>query len=1334
MKRRILSLLLCMATLFTLCLSQGLYVGAEGEPPVEYMTELEPNLAVLTANAGCTVAKFDKVVPLFTDRNNYQTLGEHPSYLNGKSYLYGSMNGSSGTVAAAGYVYVLLPTTTYPALIADALSKGYVKQNTPEFNVGIYEKLAIYEKYVEVGTVVSFAKWNIVIFAGQTTTPYALYEEGRLAAITPANGSNAVPFTEHARLFDNRLNNYTTGNMFPSYFNGKSFLLDSLDTGSWGTVTRAGGVYVLAPSTGFAATLTELTNAGYVKKDISTFPMSGVAERLNIYYKNLQVGDTVHFSKWNVVVFDGMTDQEYYPVEFEEDMAVLAPQNGSKALKMEGKTRIFDDRNYHTFNEIPSALEGMSFLHDGIESGAWGTVTTAGYVYLLVPNMNYASLVTGIEGAGYTKDSNLLFTLNHAMESGFLYKKYVQAGDTVHFGKWVLILFNTIPDGEYHVPASISTAPTVITNPGPEYDISTRLWQGCPTLDKTAGGTVWAGWFTGGEHEPDLGNYGVIARSTDDGASWTDPYMVLVHPDPYIRVEDPQLWVDPLGRLWVFWSQNEGADFDGKMANWGMYTENPDDPVPTWSDPVWICDGLMRNKPTVLSTGEWLMVCYDLTEMDQTPVYISRDEGETWPLYSKAFITSTFFDEHMILERNDGSLWMLLRTTDSSGISQCFSYDRGQSWTNASKDANLTGPGSRFFLRRLQSGNVLLVNHYNYAGRSHMTAMLSMDDGKTWPYTLVLDARSDVSYPDGMQDENGAIYIIHDRGRYAAKEMLLSVFTEADIIAGDFVGATSRSRVLISTATIPPYTFKGNFDNNKSYPIVTGSPISTGTVEVTNNALRVFGRTDSADAYAITTGITGKNVTNFKWEFDYIPTRTAWNIDKFLFCSDGNEGRGYIIRVQGTGAAGGQKMTLYKNDNMSNILGESAITYVSGGAYRVSVEAKGNRIEIYFYPKGGNKPVIPQISCTDSEFITGGEFVYTSWAGEYAIDNIYVGGSALEDLNYMAEFTGNQVTPNITTGQANTGAVEVTNESLRINGRVDNADKYAVSSLITGRNVYDFEAEFEYTSTLTGWNTDKFLFKTQGTESNGYIFRIEGNSHATPRRLTLYKNNNPAAPLATMNLSEFSSGKTYRIRVEMKGGRILCYFYPANEDRPAQPIFDVVDTDPILFGDFCFISYAGDYRIDTMSIQGTYASTEPDTEEPMESQSLTFNGAAGYLSGLSAHMTVESLLAGLAEYDGEIRLLKGSSVITEGLVGTGVKLQRLRRAAVLEEYTLILYGDVNGDSAIDLLDLVDIKKHLVEASRLPYAEAADVNHENGLNPSDLTLLKQYILDIGTITQ
>ena len=215
----------------------------------------------------------------------------------------------------------------------------------------------------------------------------------------------------------------------------------------------------------------------------------------------------------------------------------------------------------------------------------------------------------------------------------------------------------------------------------------------------------------------------------------------------------------------------------------------------------------MMNKPTVLSSGEWLLPCavwkVANSELNYLPserfsnVYRSTDSGETYTLYGHSDYHDRHFDEHMIYERRDGSLVMLIRA--KNGIGEAFSYDRGKTFTGE-RDSGLGGPNSRFFVPRLSSGRLLLVNHANFKGRSHLTALLSEDDGASWKYSLLLDERNDVSYPDGVEGSDGFLYIIYDYNRNSDREILMAKLREDDIIAGRLVSDGSALKIVTNKA------------------------------------------------------------------------------------------------------------------------------------------------------------------------------------------------------------------------------------------------------------------------------------------------------------------------------------------------------------------------------------------------------------------------------------------------------------------------------------------------------------------------------------------------------
>lgn len=347
------------------------------------------------------------------------------------------------------------------------------------------------------------------------------------------------------------------------------------------------------------------------------------------------------------------------------------------------------------------------------------------------------------------------------------------------------------------------------------YQREHRFWQGIPGIEKTQGGRLFVTFYSGG-HTEEPGNFVLLKKSDDDGISWSE---ILAVSDPKVpkRAFDPCLWLDPLGRLWWFWSQQEESRFDGIGGVWYVRCDHPDDACLEFTEPVRFANGVMMNKPTVLKDGAWLFPCAIWTDncYEGMPVveglkaerfsnvYVSRDNGKTISLLGGADVPNRCFDEHMTVELSDGRLLMLVRT--HYGIGRSFSCDGGKTWSPG-EDSGIKGPNSRFFIRRLASGRILLVNHYQFQGRNNLTAMLSEDECATWKGFLLLDERSAVSYPDGTEDEQGNIYIVYDRERGgsheyknhsdAAREILFAKITEADILAGKLVSPGSRLKMI----------------------------------------------------------------------------------------------------------------------------------------------------------------------------------------------------------------------------------------------------------------------------------------------------------------------------------------------------------------------------------------------------------------------------------------------------------------------------------------------------------------------------------------------------------
>lgn len=347
----------------------------------------------------------------------------------------------------------------------------------------------------------------------------------------------------------------------------------------------------------------------------------------------------------------------------------------------------------------------------------------------------------------------------------------------------------------------------------PKYDENIRNFQGCPTIAVTKNGRIFAGWYSGGIKEPDMDNYNLLVMSDDNGQTWSKPILIIPsNKELFVHALDIQLWMDSDGKLHVFWVQNNttlrsecktvrdgdqpltsNGDYtfdDFVHAEWEIVCDDPDADEMKFSEPRYLFQGFMRCKPTVLKNGDILYFAYDQI-VKKYSYSISTDNGETFSHHIGPDKINTCFDEGMAYQLSDGTVRLLARSY-LGALTELYSKDNGRTWT-AAKLSNIISADTRFYVSWTPSGRLLMVVNDDPKSRTNLTVMLSEDEGVTWKYKKLIDNRRDLSYPD--VDFNGDnIYLVYDRERTGAKEILFAKFTEQDIIENNDINISIISK------------------------------------------------------------------------------------------------------------------------------------------------------------------------------------------------------------------------------------------------------------------------------------------------------------------------------------------------------------------------------------------------------------------------------------------------------------------------------------------------------------------------------------------------------------
>lgn len=144
----------------------------------------------------------------------------------------------------------------------------------------------------------------------------------------------------------------------------------------------------------------------------------------------------------------------------------------------------------------------------------------------------------------------------------------------------------------------------------------------------------------------------------------------------------------------------------------------------------------------------------------------------------------------------------------------------------------------------------------------------------------------------------------------------------------------------------------------------------------------------------------------------------------------------------------------------------------------------------------------------------------------------------------------------------------------------------------------------------------------------------------------------------------------------------------------------------------------------------------PTVTEIVKQMNVKTNSS--YISGLTQGMKANKLKSSILSVSDTATVSitdSKNNAKTTAILATGDKVT-ITSGNDTQTYTVIIYGDTNGDGEITAVDLLRVQKHILNYSKLTgvYKEAADTNKDGSISAIDLLQVQKDILGYSNIKQ
>lgn len=294
-----------------------------------------------------------------------------------------------------------------------------------------------------------------------------------------------------------------------------------------------------------------------------------------------------------------------------------------------------------------------------------------------------------------------------------------------------------------------------------------------------------------------------------------------------------------------------------------------------------------------------------------------------------------------------------------------------------------------------------------------------------------------------------------------------------------------------------------------------------------------------------------------------------------------------------------------------------------------------------------------------------------------------------------------------------------------------------------GRHQYMQNIEAPYYEAIKTYNS----YNNRGTLGNSFVFSIPVYKNM-PDKTTLPSSANPNNYLSTLSVNgaylfEKATTKTsFDLVLDAKTTSVNIEATKVNGQARIEGTGSVSIPNDKETINITVTAGNGDKRIYKINI--TKKPEEANsTETPALDISeilrlLNIKNDGTYIYGYEINTDVSKIIKSITDKEKKANVSytsKENKVKNSGIIASGDKL-KIKTDREEKTYTLIIYGDVNGDGKIAATDYVAIKNHIMDIKKLSEFEklCADVNRDSKVAATDYVAIKNHIMDVKKIVQ